>query len=171
MPSRQITDLDERLQGVCVQHIALCNGNEKFKKKDATLFANCTYRSGEEQNYEWEKGRKIKGIPCLCGNKVNVVGSCLRHPLGLTVTNAKAGDSPHNCTKEGSPAARAYDVAIRLPDGKCAWDDFPELWDVVVSTGQSLGLEAGRYIKKKNGQPLGDSPHFQLFNWKSLDKR
>lgn len=160
MPSRQITDLCEELQGTCTEFLARCNGSKEFKEKDATAFITCTYRSNEEQDFEYAKGRTAKGIPCKCGGKVNFIGSCPRHPFGYMVTKAKAGDSPHNCVKDGKPNAMAFDFAIRLPDGSLDWDT-NHLWIKAINVGQALGLQSG--VKWK------DAAHMELVGWR--DKR
>ena len=48
-------------------------------------------RTVPEQNSLYSKGRSTMGEPCQCSLK-----PCLKHPLGLTVTNAQGGESAHN---------------------------------------------------------------------------
>jgi hypothetical protein len=159
MSSRQISDLCEELQPVATQFLAECNGDFLFKKRNATVFLTCTYRSEEEQDFEYAKGRTSKGIPCLCGHKHNPIGTCQKHPLGLTVTKAKAGESPHNVTLHGKPYAMAFDFAIDdATDGDCDWVGIDSLFTRAASIGQSLGL--------RSGITWGDAPHLELRDWK-----
>lgn len=159
MPSRQITDLCETLQPTCVQFLALCNGDPVFVKAGAEVFITCTYRSGVEQDAEYAKGRTAAGVPCSCGGRSNRVGTCQKHPFGLTVTKAKAGESPHNVTEGQKPAARAFDFAVRLSTGKADWDASDALWRRAIAIGKGLGMDSG--------SRFGDSPHMQLMNWKA----
>ena len=160
MPSRRILDLREDLRRLACQFISTANADSLIKDAGGEVFLSCTYRSGDEQNLEHAKGRTSKGVPCLCLRRMNPIGKCKRHPLGLTVTNAKAGESPHNCVdKSGKPASRAFDFAIRLPDGGCDWNATDALWKRAIAIGRDLGLDSGA--------AWGDSPHMQLKNWKA----
>jgi len=156
--SRQISDLCEELQQKAAMFLAECNGNNLFIKEGAEVFLSHTYRTGEEQNELYERGRSTAGIQCLCGCKQNPIGTCPKHPFGLTVTKAKAGQSPHNCKdKDGKPASKAFDFAIRLRDRSLDWTGTSRLWAKAIVLGQALGLQSG--IR------FGDSPHFQLYGW------
>lgn len=148
MPSRQITDLCEQLQPIAVQFLALCNGNELIKKAGFEVFISCTYRSKAEQDKVYAQGRTAPG---------------------KVVTQARGGQSPHNCTEGQKPAARAFDVAVRyMGSNNLLWDAQSPVWRRLVAIGDGLGLENGGRMLKKNGKPLGDWPHFQLKGWKSM---
>ena len=105
------------------------------------LLITSTYRDGEAQHELWRIGREIPGAKCHCNGVVNEIGSCPRHPLGLHVTNADAGDSFHQ-----------YRVAADfcpLVNGKPVWND-PALYERCGEIAESLGLTwAGRWEKFK----------------------
>ena len=154
-------DLCVLLRPLACRFISNTNEDPTIKDAGGEVFLSCTYRSGAEQSVEYAKGRTSNGIPCMCGRKLNPIGKCWRHPLGLSVTNANAGQSPHNCVdKVGKPAARAFDFAIRLPGGGCDWDAKDALWRRCIAIGKELGLDSGA--------AWGDNPHMQLANWKDL---
>lgn len=94
---KNIKDLDVRLQ------IAFTNAAEDFKKhypNDPQPILTCTHRSNEEQNDLYAQGRTKPG---------------------KIVTNAKAGQSPHNFLP-----ARAFDIAFVKPGNLLDWN--PELF-------------------------------------------
>lgn len=148
MPSRQISDLCERLQPLATQFLKLCNNDQLIKGSGVEVFITCTYRSGEEQNKLYAQGRTDPG---------------------KIVTQAQAGQSPHNCTEGQKPASRAFDVAVRyMGSTDLLWDAHSPVWKRLVAIGEALDLENGGTMLKRNGKPLGDWPHFQLKNWKRL---
>jgi hypothetical protein len=162
MPSRLISYLDKRLQPLCERFLDECNNDGVFKDSNASVFITCTYRSNDEQDNEYAKGRTSAGVPCYCGKRLNKSGSCDKHPFGLTVTKAKAGESPHNCVdKNGLPASRAFDFAVKKNEsGILDWDSYDSLWVKAISIGIGLGLDSG--------SRFGDSPHMQLKDWKKI---
>lgn len=101
----------------------------------------CTYRSEDEQTKLYAQGRTAPG---------NVV------------TNAKAGESAHNCEDpNGNPAARAFDI-VPMVNGKPDWDGTHPVWEQAGKIGEGVGLEwAGRWKSFK------EKPHFQLPNWRA----
>lgn len=135
MPSRSIEDLHPDMQPLAHQFIDNC------RSQGIDAFLTCTYRSGEEQDADYAKGRTEPG---------------------RIVTNARAGQSPHNCTNEnGSPAAKAFDFAIRDPDGKVDWKPHDADWQAAIRVGKALGMVSGGDWKS-----IKDWPHFELKNWK-----
>lgn len=134
------------------------------------LVVTATGRDYATQRALYAIGRTVKGEPCSCGRKRNPIGSCLKHPMGLRVTNADAGESWHNWL-------RALDV-VPMRHGKPVWstrgdgiDDDPtddatddlELWQRVGMLGEAAGLEwAGRWKK------FPEFPHFQFTGGLSL---
>lgn len=135
------------------------------------VLVTCCVRSFAEQADLYAIGRTKRGNPCSCGQKRNPVGTCVKHPLGLRVTNADAGRSWHNW-------GRAIDV-VPLRHGKPVWgvsgdgiDDDPwddetddlELWQRVGAIGKACGLEwAGDWRG-----PMREFPHFQFTGGLSL---
>lgn len=135
MSSRAITDLDERLQPLCQDFL------DKCKADGIRAGIACTYRSNEEQDIDYAKGRTTPG------------------PI---ITNAKAGQSPHNCiADDGTAAARAFDFFILDDnDNNCDWNAEDDHWRTAISIGESVGLVSGDTFPKK------DTDHLELPNWK-----
>lgn len=114
----------------------LVQAYEKAVEKYATLYPNepqpfitCTYRSGEEQDKLFNSKPKV--------------------------TNAKAGQSPHNYNP-----SFAFDIGFIGTDKKMNWDAkyFKMFADCIESDVVSWG---GSWVSFK------DAPHFELKNWKT----
>lgn len=139
MASRNIQDLAKPLQPLASTFINTANALLLKRGLNASVFITCTWRSNEEQAKLYEIGRTVKG---------------------RKVTDAKPGESKHNCvdSKTGKPAAEAFDIAI-LVNGKLNWNLESDIWQLVGKLGEELGLEwAGRWERFREG------PHFQLRN-------
>lgn len=131
MPSRSIDELHPDLKPIAKQFI------EKCKEAGLNILITCTYRSNFEQDELYKQGRN--------GDK---------RPI---VTRAKAGQSAHNFTINGKPAAKAFDI-VPLVDGKTVWDSKHPHWAIAGKIGMDLGLNW--YGRK--GAPFPEMPHFQL---------
>lgn len=130
MSSRKLTDLSQELQPLAVAFLDACY------TEGIDILIYCTYRSNAEQAELYARGRTSGGS---------------------IVTNARAGESRHNDTLNGLPAANAFDC-VPLLRGKCVWDAHDPLWRKVGALGESVGLEwAGRWSGK-----LRETAHFQL---------
>jgi len=130
MPSRSLDDLHPSLRELAEHFIASCH------QAGVTVLIYCTYRNYEEQDAEYAKGRTAPGPK---------------------VTNAKAGESPHNATLEdGTPASLAFDCCPLDLHGKPNWDSTSEAWRVMALMGESIGLQWGGRFKNFDG------PHFQM---------
>lgn len=137
MASRNIQDLTKQLQPLASSFINTANALLLKRGLNASVFITCTWRSNEEQAKLYAIGRTVKG---------------------RKVTNAKPGESKHNCidSKTGKPAAEAFDIAV-LVNGKLDWNLESDIWQLVGKLGEELGLEwAGRWERFREG------PHFQL---------
>jgi peptidoglycan L-alanyl-D-glutamate endopeptidase CwlK len=135
MASRRIEALSKQLQPLASKFINTANA--VVNPMGAAIILTCTYRSNDEQAILYAQGRSTPG---------------------KKVTNAKPGQSKHNCvdSRTGKPAAEAFDIAI-LINGKLNWDIDNVIWQIAGSIGEKLGLEwAGHWSKFKEG------PHFQL---------
>lgn len=131
MASRRIEDLHPDLQTLCREFVRRCEA------AGVEPLITCTWRSGAEQDQLYAQGRN--------GNP------------GPKVTNARAGQSEHNATIQGRPAARAFDV-VPLVSGKPMWDAKHPHWQVMGKIGMELGLNwYGR-----PGAPFREFPHFAL---------
>lgn len=131
MASRKLADLHPDVQPLAQQFL------DKCAAQGIDILVTCTYRSGEEQDELYAKGRTA---------------------AGSIVTNAKAGQSKHNFNISGQPASLAFDV-VPLRNGKPVWGTKGEdlvLWLRVGGIGESVGLEwAGRWRRFK------EFPHFE----------
>lgn len=134
MASRNISDLHPDLQPICEDFIKKCI------QDGIDVLITCTFRSSQEQDIEYAKGRTIPG---------NIV------------TRAKGGQSAHNyMLSDGTYAAKAFDV-VPLRHGKCVWgtkgQDL-EIWQHIGKIGMDLGLNwYGR-----PDAPFREFPHFQM---------
>lgn len=139
MASRDINDLHPDIQGLALRFLGACEsaGNGKW-----SAFITCTYRSNEEQDADYAQGRTEHG---------------------KIITNARAGQSAHNVTlTDGTPAAKAFDFAIKTPDGQVDWSGSDAAWLQAISIGVNLGLVSGSTFS------MVDRPHFELPNWQTL---
>ena len=139
MASRRIEDLHPDLQPLAHRFVRLC------KERQVDVLIVCTYRSNDEQASLYAQGR---GTP------------------GAIVTNAKPGQSKHNATLNGLPAARAFD-AVPLLYGKPVWEDPRDKdtdwrndfgWRVMGEVAADLGL----VWYGAPGARFPEAPHFQL---------
>lgn len=133
MASRKITDLAITLQPLALEFITRC----KNHGIDALII--CTYRSDQEQAALYAQGRTTPGE---------------------IVTNAAPGQSAHNISINGKPAALAFD-AVPVVNGKPQWQTTGKqgaAWLQMGIIAAELGLKWGGNFKGK----LKDCPHFQL---------
>lgn len=143
MSSRKLEDLHDDIRPKAEQLIRLCQDNH------FSLLIYCTHRPESEQNELYARGRMVNG----------------KTVEGPIVTWARGGESPHNFTINGVPAALAFDC-VPLVGGKPEWRASSPLWRIVGALGKSLGLEwAGDWSSRKK-----EFPHLQLPNWKSYGK-
>ncbi|WP_019100192.1 M15 family metallopeptidase [Chromobacterium haemolyticum] len=130
MPSRRIEDLHPALQPLCGQFLERCQA------AGLDILITCTWRSGQEQDQLYAQGRTAPGAK---------------------VTNARAGQSAHNATLDGKPAARAFDIVPKV-NGKPEWNADHPHWQIAGRIGMELGLNwYGR-----PGAPFREFPHFEL---------
>ena len=128
MASRDPADLHPRLRELHVKHMLAC------ARDGIDVLTYCTFRSPEEQDFLYAKGRTTPG---------------------KIVTYARGGQSKHNFMVSGKPAALAYDC-VPLVAGKPAWNN-EELLTRVGVLGESVGLTwAGRWKRFK------EKVHFEV---------
>jgi peptidoglycan L-alanyl-D-glutamate endopeptidase CwlK len=139
MASRRIEDLHPALQPLATEFVARCAARQ------VDVLIVCTYRDGAEQDALYAQGRTKPGAK---------------------VTNARAGQSAHNHTINGKPAARAFD-AVPLLHGKPIWEDPRDAdndwsndfgWKVMGAVAAELGL----VWYGAPGSAFREAPHFQL---------
>jgi peptidoglycan LD-endopeptidase CwlK len=135
MTDRNLLDLDPTLQPLCRQFIDGCTA------QGIKVGISVTYRSSAEQDAAYAQGRTAPG---------------------KIITNAQAGQSPHNCTDaQGDPASKAFDFFIYSPDGvNLDWDAQDPTWQKVIAIGEALGLVSGSTFRFR------DNDHMELANWK-----
>lgn len=138
MASRDIKDLWHPMQGAADEFLAQCAASTALTGCKVSL--SQTYRSNAEQDADYARGRTEPGH---------------------IITNARAGQSPHNCTlPDGTPAAMAFDVAIAGPDGHLDWNADDDRWQAAIEIGESLGLVSGSTF-----HGIRDCPHFEMRGW------
>ena len=135
MPSRSKQDLNVTLVTAFEQ---ASKEYERLYPNEPQPFITCTYRSNEEQTQLYAKGRTEKGSK---------------------VTNAQAGQSPHNFKP-----SFAFDIAFIGVNKKLDWSDklFKNFADIIKRIAPSV--ECGIDWKFK------DAPHYELKGWKGMVK-
>lgn len=119
-------------------------------------------RSFDQQEELYAQGRSKPGPPCSHKGELNPrpLSSCPIHPKGLTVTNARGGDSWHNY---GLAADYVLDGQTEKPGLQWSWDIKADLnhdgrndWLQLAELAVACGLEAGFFFKI-----FPDAPHVQ----------
>jgi peptidoglycan LD-endopeptidase CwlK len=131
MASRALKDLHPTLVADVKNRLALW---AKLYPKASQPFVTCTHRSNAEQDKLYASGRSRKG---------------------KILTNAQAGQSPHN-----QYPAMAYDIGfVKLGGQKMDWDPklFHKFWNLTINEKIEWGGEFHNFK---------DLPHFELKNWK-----
>jgi peptidoglycan LD-endopeptidase CwlK len=114
MSSRSLDDLLPHVKDKAVLFTRMC------ASVGIDVLIYCTYRSYEEQEAEYAKGRTVKGS---------------------IVTNARGGESWHNWN-------RAFDC-VPLVNGRAQWTD-TESYKKIGAIGKQLGFEWGGDWKFKD---------------------
>lgn len=136
MSSRKAEDLHPKLQEVWE---AVIIEWAKLYPNDPIPFLTCTHRDNEEQSELYAQGRTTG-------------------KLGKIVTNAKAGQSPHNFKP-----ALAFDVAFKKKDNSLDWDN-----KLFTRLNQLIQKHFPLTIKWGGTFSFKDLPHWELLNWQSL---
>lgn len=138
MTDRDLTHLCPRMQDLANRFLTLCTKAPELA--GCRVFITETFRSQAEQNNDYQQGRTLPGH---------------------IITNAQFGQSPHNCLNpDGTPGAKAFDIAIQAPGGFLDWDAGDHAWQAAIRIGESLGLVSGSTFTH-----LSDDPHFELPGW------
>lgn len=140
----------ERAQGVHALLVAFLDWWEVNGPFEVTVVNQGGLRSQRVVSELYAQGRTQPGPPCRCTPR-----PCMKHPLGLTVSNARlAAETAHG-------RAGALDLAPWV-DGEIPWQKW-DLFEVVGQFGEEHGLEwGGRWPERKDG------PHLQVPNWREL---
>lgn len=150
MSDRAINDLAPAMQAMAQKFLYQCSVDPALA--GYKVFIDQTYRCEADQNAAYAKGRNAYGVVI---NKKQII------------TNAKYGESPHNCVdKDGNPAALAFDFAIETVDGKLDWNAGDPVWRRAIEIGTAMGLVSGASASFKAAH-LVDSPHLELPHWRN----
>jgi len=108
----------------------------KAKEQELDYILTCTYRSNADQDQLYAQGRTLPG---------------------LIVTRARGGQSAHNFTIDGKPAAKAFDIVPSI-NGKPQWSTSCLSWQQLGQIGTDLGLN----WYGEPDAPFKEFPHFQM---------
>lgn len=114
---------------------------KRIYPNDAVPFLTCTYRDNQEQSEIYAQGRTTGKI-------------------GRIVTNAKAGQSPHNFKP-----APAFDIAFKKGNVLDWNNQLFERFNSIIQR-QFVGK-----VTWGGNFSFVDLPHFELSNWKTLIKK
>ena len=128
MASRDKKDLRPEL---VTAYEKACDKYKALYPNEPQPFITCTFRSGEEQNKLYNSKPKV--------------------------TNAKAGQSPHNYNP-----SFAFDIGFIGADKKMDWDSKLFTNFIAVIKSVSDVVDCGGEWKS-----FKDLPHFELKNWKT----
>ncbi len=131
--SRSIDDLQPIFRARVVEWLDDC------KIAGINILLTCTLRDAATQAALYEIGRTVVGAKPTA-----------KRPMGLTVTNAKPGQSAHQY-------GFALDY-VPLVLGKPDWSGTSDVWNQSIALAQARGMESLR--------PM-ESAHLQLPDWKS----
>lgn len=136
MTDRSVADLCPQMRSKCWQWLGNCSAN------GLRVGISETYRSPEKQDADYAKGRTTPG---------------------KVITNARGGQSPHNCVDaNGDPASRAFDFFIYADSTgtRLDWDGVDARWQKAIALGEALELVSGETFPKR------DYAHFELPDWR-----
>lgn len=141
MPSRNIADAHLILQKQYIK------AKEQFEKANPTVevILTCTHRSNEEQTALYNQPT----------DKKDNDGDGKIDESDEKVTNAKAGQSPHNYKP-----SLAIDVAFKV-NGKIDWSS---KW----FTAFSKYMISEDIVWGGNWKSIKDLPHYEIKNWKTI---
>ena len=132
----------------------------RLQEASLPFFMFMGLRIREDQEELWNQGRTTPGPPCRHGGILFPIGTCQKHPLGLTVTNARAGDSMH---QYALAADYVRDGDTGKPGIQWSWAEADEDHDHVSdwlemgTIAEECGLEWGGRWRR-----FPDRPHVQM---------
>lgn len=140
MSDRDLMHLCPKMRAPCQQWLEQC------KATGLRPIITETWRSYADQDSDYASGRTA---------------------AGHIITNARGGESPHNCTDDGTPtgapASKAFDFALYdMDDNELDWDATDPQWQKAIEIGEALGLVSGSSFHS-----IKDNPHFELPDWRN----
>lgn len=120
---------------------------ERLGLEDIPMGISQALRSWSQQDTLWNRGRTTPGAPCEHDGLFRPVGMCPEHPLGLTVTNAKGGQSMHNF-------GLAVDVFAEDCQGRPDWNVSHPAWQRILALAPVVKLAEGAVWRT-----FPDDPH------------
>lgn len=156
--SKRIEDLNPDLAAVYAEakaaYIAAHPGGLRPQLSETArppLVQTAYYAQGRQSLAEINKLRHLAGL--------NPIGAV---EAGRKITNAKAGQSPHNFQP-----SRAFDVMLVNPDGSANWVDANYLhfaeYVKAAAAKLKIAVSQGAYWKS-----FRDMPHTELLAWKTM---
>ena len=128
--SRNPLDLHPDLQPIYAEFKATAD------ERGIDYILTCTYRSNADQDQLYAQGRTLPG---------------------LIVTRARGGQSAHNFTINGKPAAKAFDIVPSI-NGKPQWSTSCPSWQQLGQIAMDLGLD----WYGAPDAPFKEFPHCQM---------
>lgn len=157
--SNRVVDLEPVTRAMCYALL------EAAPKAGLPIKVTHTKREMEEQAHLHAKGRQIPGEPCWHGKTQRPVGTCDKHPLGMTVTNAAPGQSPHNYGAAFDIAFQGDDPYLSAHQNQYGTPD--PRWEQLGRLGEAIGLNWGGPLGEKDRFTF-DRPHFERKDWRTL---
>jgi len=134
MASRNLADIHPDLHPLAEEFL------DKCRAADLDILVTCTYRSAQEQDRLYAKGRTEPG---------------------KIVTTDKGGHSDHNFMLNGKPAAKAFDI-VPLVKGKPIRDTSHPTWQTIAHIWRS-GIRNQSFYLDWYGKPNATFHEFSHF--------
>lgn len=136
MTDRNFFHLCPDLQSLAQTFLSQVNAELVKKLPPSTCKIVVTWRDAAEQGAAYDKG----------------------------LSNARAGQSPHNCTlPDGTPASKAFDFAILESSGAYVTNGTDSRYTAAGKIAEELGLVWGGRFSHP------DFDHIELANWKTSE--
>lgn len=150
MASRSLTDLNALL---AEEYKAAKDEFYRLYPGLPQPFVTCTYRSKDEQTALYAQSRESLQLVNGLRKKAGLAPISMEENK-KKVTNARAGQSPHNFHP-----ALAFDIAFITINNKLDWSDhlFAKFAKIICANPL---IEWGGHFRS-----LKDAPHYQLRNW------
>lgn len=129
-----VPDLHPKVKDAVSSMLTECN------ERKISCGVQCGIRTAEQSERLYALGRTV----------VNPTGKTIDRPMGITVSNARAWESPHNF-------GLAVDIVFKTPKGDWTWNVSTKKWLELSEIGKIFGFSWGGDWKK-----FKDYPHFEM---------